>query len=1007
MATYVNDLRLKEIATGDESGTWGTSTNTNLELIADAFSYATKDCFASDADATETMADGVADEIRSLYLKVTSSATLTATRTLTLAPNTVSKTWIIENATTGGQSINISQGSGANVTIPNGDTKIIYTDGAGAGAAVTDAFASLNVGDLTATNIAGTLTTAAQPNITSLGTLTGLTSSGALNLNSAAGYGNIEIGGASGGKIDFKTPFSDDYDARIIYAGSNFQILTNADQPILLRHNNSTVLTTSSSGIDVTGTATMDGLTVDTSTLVVDSTNNRVGIGTTSPTELLEISANALHRVLITATDTTMTSGADYGGIGWETNDASQTGLTTWEIFQEAAGTTGEVDLVFDYKGTEAVRLDTSGSVGINTSDIDAILHVKDDAAANDNFDVLIEGFRPNLVFEDISGSATDFQLFVDSNRLDFLYGDASTDTKLANTVMSIDSTGAEIREALTVGSSNNSLGTTAGDQLTPLTLQSDTANTDKLFFTTERLSNGADWTTAAHRIQRKVDASLMGYMQFGSSASDLITFGENASEYVRIDGAGNFGINTTSPATLLHIKADSNSATDFPLTIENAADSLDVGIGAYGLSNKVGTSQTSDFTMTIGDDLYLAADTVRLPDGADLIVQENDSTTSAIRLASDADEGFLQVYRAGVQKVQIRGNGDNYIIDNNFGIGQSAPTQQLVVKDATDYHGILVHGNNAPNISFDRGDTQTPEWKVGVSGNVGTSFAISKGTSNDDKLIIDSSGFVGINTTSPDTFLNVEGSRTVPDTGAGSIFNSTITPSNNDAASIVAITGTINASASMTAASKISGLRVKPTFPSSMNGSGHCVGIKIDAFDGKSSTIGAGIYAEATTGADTNYAGYFSGNINVTGSVSKGSGSFRIDHPLESKTDTHHLVHSFVEAPQADNIYRGKVDLVDGSATVNIDTVAGMTEGTFVALNRDVQCFTTNESNWDAVKGSVSGNILTIESQNSESTATISWLVIGERQDQHMYDTDWTDENGKVIVEPLKTNEE
>jgi hypothetical protein len=42
MATYVNDLRLKEIATGDESGTWGTSTNTNLELIAEAFSYGTE-----------------------------------------------------------------------------------------------------------------------------------------------------------------------------------------------------------------------------------------------------------------------------------------------------------------------------------------------------------------------------------------------------------------------------------------------------------------------------------------------------------------------------------------------------------------------------------------------------------------------------------------------------------------------------------------------------------------------------------------------------------------------------------------------------------------------------------------------------------------------------------------------------------------------------------------------------------------------------------------------------
>ena len=60
-------------------------------------------------------------------------------------------------------------------------------------------------------------------------------------------------------------------------------------------------------------------------------------------------------------------------------------------------------------------------------------------------------------------------------------------------------------------------------------------------------------------------------------------------------------------------------------------------------------------------------------------------------------------------------------------------------------------------------------------------------------------------------------------------------------------------------------------------------------------------------------------GNLTVSGSISKGSGSFKIDHPLDSKSDTHHLVHSFVEAPQADNIYRGTVDLVNGSATVNI----------------------------------------------------------------------------------------
>ena len=150
------------------------------------------------------------------------------------------------------------------------------------------------------------------------------------------------------------------------------------------------------------------------------------------------------------------------------------------------------------------------------------------------------------------------------------------------------------------------------------------------------------------------------------------------------------------------------------------------------------------------------------------------------------------------------------------------------------------------------------------------------------------------------------------------------------------------------------------------------------------------------------------SGAVSVTGALSKGSGSFKIDHPLPSKKDTHHLIHSFIEGPKADLIYRGRVSLVDGSATVNIDTASGMTDGTFVLLCDDVQCFTSNETDWDAVKGSVSGNALTIECQNTSSTATISWMVIGDRKDEHMTDsgTTWTDSNGKPIVEKLKLEE-
>ena len=150
-STFVNDLRLNEMATGDQSGSWGTVTNTNLELIGEAFSYGTE-AITTNADThTTTIADGASDAGRSMFLKYT--GTLDSACTITIGPNTVSKMWFIENATTGSQNIIISQGSGANVTIPAGQTKAVYSDGAGSGAAFVDAFNSLSVGTLTSSGI--------------------------------------------------------------------------------------------------------------------------------------------------------------------------------------------------------------------------------------------------------------------------------------------------------------------------------------------------------------------------------------------------------------------------------------------------------------------------------------------------------------------------------------------------------------------------------------------------------------------------------------------------------------------------------------------------------------------------------------------------------------------------------------------------------------------------------------------------------------------------------------
>jgi hypothetical protein len=189
-STYVNDLRLNEMATGDASGSWGTVTNTNLELIGEAFSYGTETI--GDADSTLTIADGAADAARSFYLKITSSVDLTTTRIVTLGPNTVSKVWMIENATTGSQVITIKQGSGATINVPNGQVKMISTDGAGSGGAVLDLLVDV---DLTGTTTAVNLDVSGTALVTGVLTTTAATvSNGGGQFNGAINVGVDDTG---------------------------------------------------------------------------------------------------------------------------------------------------------------------------------------------------------------------------------------------------------------------------------------------------------------------------------------------------------------------------------------------------------------------------------------------------------------------------------------------------------------------------------------------------------------------------------------------------------------------------------------------------------------------------------------------------------------------------------------------------------------------------------------------------------------------------------------------
>lgn len=146
------------------------------------------------------------------------------------------------------------------------------------------------------------------------------------------------------------------------------------------------------------------------------------------------------------------------------------------------------------------------------------------------------------------------------------------------------------------------------------------------------------------------------------------------------------------------------------------------------------------------------------------------------------------------------------------------------------------------------------------------------------------------------------------------------------------------------------------------------------------------------------------SGDLTVEGSLAKGSGSFNIVHPLTQRAATHRLVHSFVEAPRADLVYSGMVRLTEGGhAEVDIDAEAGMTHGTFEALTRpDTRrrsC--TNEQGFSRVRSRLDKGVLTLEAEDPECRDEVFWSVIAERCDDHMRNARWTDDQGRVIVEP------
>lgn len=148
MATYTVNGGIKKIATGDESGTWGTSTNTNFDII-DRLAVGVGDITLSGTTHTLTTSDGSTADGQ--YHVLVLGGTPSGTNTITISPNDVKRLYFVKNNS--GQTATFTQGSGANVSVADGNTGIIYCDGAGATAAVVDLTSTIPLsGALLSTN---------------------------------------------------------------------------------------------------------------------------------------------------------------------------------------------------------------------------------------------------------------------------------------------------------------------------------------------------------------------------------------------------------------------------------------------------------------------------------------------------------------------------------------------------------------------------------------------------------------------------------------------------------------------------------------------------------------------------------------------------------------------------------------------------------------------------------------------------------------------------------------
>ena len=641
-STYVNNLRLEEIATGEQAGTWGATTNTNLELIGQAVAWGTR-AIANASTDNITIADGAADADRCLGLKLTGGGQAC---TITLLPNTSSKTWFMYNATS--YTLTFTCGTGANVAILAGQTKVISSDGLGSGGVVYDL--------LTAVNLAGTTQTAA---VTTQGTLTvgvddtgydvkffGATSGAYmlwdesaddLKLVGAAGFtvaGDIDVDGTANldivdvdGAVNFAADvtYADGADIITASAGtSNFRAGVNAGNSIESGGNYNVVVG------DEAGTAITTG---DRNTAVgyqaLDATNTggeNVAIGwgaaTTNTTGngLVAIGDQALEANTTASNNTAVgkaalkvnTTGASNVAVGYNALDANTTASNNIAVGHEAlsANTTAGNNIAVGYQSLGANTTGAS-NVAVGYQALDA------NTTADDNIAIGVASLGANTTGHSntsVGSYSLDANTTGITNTAVGKYALSSNTTASSNTAIGNDSLASSTTAAQNTAVGYQALvATTTGSYNVGVGYASLTTNTtgtqnaalgrNSLNSNTTGTQNTAVGNHALHSNTTSSNNTAVGY--FGLYTNTTGT-GNVAVGYQALDANTTADNNTAVGTTALGANTDGHSNTGLG---KDAGSAITTGDNNTCLGYQAGISGSPGGAVTTGDNQLCLGD--------------------------------------------------------------------------------------------------------------------------------------------------------------------------------------------------------------------------------------------------------------------------------------------------------------------------------------------------------------------------------------------------------------